>query len=147
MLLLIQLLESPSGLFSVPTKLIIIVAPINAFLNYILGQFSIYEVPLCRCQSVHHAVWGSPPVGMGFIGAPIATALSFNLMAIAGIIYCIYFGLFAYTAFSIVVNEFAIFLSHRSAHRMASILPSRIRPSRTRYGREIRSGGCRTDRV
>ncbi|KAG1725060.1 MATE efflux family protein [Suillus paluster] len=59
------------GLFAVPTKIILAVAPINALLNYVL-------------------VWGPEPVRIGFIGAPIATAISFNLISIASVIYGIF---------------------------------------------------------
>ncbi|KAG8960369.1 hypothetical protein FRC03_006608 [Tulasnella sp. 419] len=54
------------GLLHVPTIIVMIVAPINAVLNYIL-------------------VWGPGPfsgLGLGFIGAPIATAFSLNLSTI-----------------------------------------------------------------
>ncbi|KAI0825956.1 MATE efflux family protein [Irpex lacteus] len=60
------------GLFAAPTRVIICVAPINAILNYIL-------------------VWGPKPLRLGFIGAPIATAISFNLISICSVIYGIWF--------------------------------------------------------
>ncbi|KAH8110297.1 MATE efflux family protein [Phellopilus nigrolimitatus] len=60
------------GLFAVPTRVILAVAPINALLNYVL-------------------VWGPAPVRLGFIGAPIATAVSFNLIALASLLYGIFF--------------------------------------------------------
>ncbi|KAF8736131.1 hypothetical protein AX14_000853 [Amanita brunnescens Koide BX004] len=60
------------GLFAVPTRIIAIVAPINVCLNYLL-------------------VWGPPAIRLGFIGAPIATAISFNLVSIASIIYGMFF--------------------------------------------------------
>ncbi|OCH87072.1 MATE efflux family protein [Obba rivulosa] len=60
------------GLFTVPTRAILCVAPINAVLNYLL-------------------VWGPEPIRLGFIGAPIATAISFNLISIASIIYGVFF--------------------------------------------------------
>jgi MATE family multidrug resistance protein len=44
---------------SAPTIVISIVAPLNAFLNWLL-------------------VWGPKPVRLGFIGAPLATAMGFN---------------------------------------------------------------------
>ncbi|KAF7323676.1 RNA helicase [Mycena kentingensis (nom. inval.)] len=59
------------GLFAVPTRIICIVAPINAFMNYLL-------------------VWGPEPIRLGFIGAPIATACSFNLVCIMNIIYGVF---------------------------------------------------------
>ncbi|KAH9831196.1 MATE efflux family protein [Rhodofomes roseus] len=60
------------GLFTVPTRIIMVIAPINAVLNYVL-------------------VWGPEPVRLGFIGAPIATAVSFNLISLASIVYGIFF--------------------------------------------------------
>ncbi|GBE87674.1 Uncharacterized transporter [Sparassis crispa] len=60
------------GLFTVPTRIILVVAPINAILNYLL-------------------VWGPESIRLGFIGAPIATAISFNLISIASIIYGVFF--------------------------------------------------------
>ncbi|KAI0284705.1 MATE efflux family protein [Russula aff. rugulosa BPL654] len=60
------------GLFAVPTQIILVVAPINAILNYLL-------------------VWGPEPIALGFIGAPLATAISFNLISISSIIYGIFF--------------------------------------------------------
>ncbi|KAK0489073.1 MATE efflux family protein [Armillaria novae-zelandiae] len=60
------------GLFTVPTRIIFIVAPINALLNYIL-------------------VWGPEPIRLGFIGAPISTAISFNLVALLSTLYGVFF--------------------------------------------------------
>lgn len=60
------------NLFSVPTRIIMVVTPINAFLNYIL-------------------VWGPEPIRLGYIGAPLATAISFNLVSFLSIIYGIFF--------------------------------------------------------
>ncbi|KAF9476807.1 MATE efflux family protein [Pholiota conissans] len=56
------------GLFAVPTRIVFIVAPANAALNYLL-------------------VWGPAPIRLGFIGAPIATAISFNLIAFLSVLY------------------------------------------------------------
>ncbi|KAL8291589.1 hypothetical protein RQP46_002567 [Phenoliferia psychrophenolica] len=61
------------GLMHVPTILVCIVAPINVLLNYLL-------------------VWLPKPIGLGFIGAPIAAAISMNLMFAGGVIYCVFFG-------------------------------------------------------
>jgi hypothetical protein len=36
-------------------------------------------------------VWGPEPIALGFIGAPLATAISFNLISIASIVYGIFF--------------------------------------------------------
>ncbi|KAG2142385.1 mate-domain-containing protein [Suillus clintonianus] len=60
------------GLFVVPTRIILAVSPINALLNYVL-------------------VWGPEPIRIGFIGAPIATAISFNLISILSVIYGIFY--------------------------------------------------------
>ncbi|KAF8962337.1 mate-domain-containing protein [Flammula alnicola] len=60
------------GLFAVPTRIVFIVAPINALLNYLL-------------------VWGPAPIRLGFIGAPIATAISFNLISLMSILYGIFY--------------------------------------------------------
>ncbi|KAG1738313.1 mate-domain-containing protein [Suillus occidentalis] len=60
------------GLFVVPTRVILAVSPINAVLNYVL-------------------VWGPEPIRIGFIGAPIATAISFNLISISSVIYGIFY--------------------------------------------------------
>ncbi|KAK7683105.1 hypothetical protein QCA50_013778 [Cerrena zonata] len=60
------------GLFAVPTRVILCVAPINALLNYTL-------------------VWGPDAIRLGFIGAPIATAISFNLISIASIVYGVFY--------------------------------------------------------
>src|SRR5258708_23467704 len=35
--------------------------------------------------------WGPEPIALGFIGAPLATAISFNSMAISSIAYGIFF--------------------------------------------------------
>ncbi|KIK15434.1 hypothetical protein PISMIDRAFT_115194 [Pisolithus microcarpus 441] len=57
------------GFFSVPTRIIVVVAPLNAFLNWLF----VY------------------PLGLSFPGAPIATALSFNLVSFASIAYAYFF--------------------------------------------------------
>ncbi|KAI5475354.1 hypothetical protein MNV49_001585 [Pseudohyphozyma bogoriensis] len=59
------------GLMHVPTILLCFVAPLNMLLSYTL-------------------VW-SKPFGMGYIGAPIATCISMNLMFIGGVIYAYFF--------------------------------------------------------
>ncbi|KDR72491.1 hypothetical protein GALMADRAFT_252589 [Galerina marginata CBS 339.88] len=60
------------GLFTVPTRIVFIVAPTNAILNWLL-------------------VWGPKPIRLGFIGAPIATAISFNLISLMSIFYGIFY--------------------------------------------------------
>ncbi len=37
------------------------------------------------------SVWGPEPFALGFIGAPLATAISFNLISIASIVYGVFF--------------------------------------------------------
>ncbi|KAF6749045.1 mate-domain-containing protein [Ephemerocybe angulata] len=56
------------GLFTVPTRIILLVAPINAFLGWFL-------------------VWGPKPFNMGFIGAPIASVISYYLISLASFTY------------------------------------------------------------
>ncbi|KAG8213057.1 MATE efflux family protein [Butyriboletus roseoflavus] len=57
------------GLFDIPTRITLVVAPINAFLNWLF----VY------------------PLGLSFPGAPLATSLSFNLVSAASIIYGYYY--------------------------------------------------------
>ncbi|THV07085.1 MATE efflux family protein [Dendrothele bispora CBS 962.96] len=62
------------GRFTVPTRIIFIAAPVNAVLNYIL-------------------VWGPGRLEvfrLGFIGAPLATAISFNLVSLMSLGYGIW---------------------------------------------------------
>ncbi|CAE6467908.1 unnamed protein product [Rhizoctonia solani] len=56
------------GLMHVPSMIIGIIAPINALLNWIL-------------------VWGPQPIRLGFVGAPLATAISFNLISVCSVVY------------------------------------------------------------
>ncbi|KAG9123094.1 hypothetical protein FRC07_000239 [Ceratobasidium sp. 392] len=60
------------GLMHVPTIITIIIAPLNALLNYLL-------------------VWGPEPFRIGFIGAPIASSISYTLMAIISVLYAYLF--------------------------------------------------------
>ncbi|KAG8781578.1 hypothetical protein FRC12_021733 [Ceratobasidium sp. 428] len=60
------------GLMHVPTIITIIIAPLNALLNYIL-------------------VWGPKPINIGFVGAPIASSISYTLMAITSVLYAYFF--------------------------------------------------------
>ncbi|TFK22395.1 MATE efflux family protein [Coprinopsis marcescibilis] len=60
------------GHFTIPTRITLCVAPINALLNYLL-------------------VWGPDWIRLGFIGAPISTAVSFNLIAIISFAYGAYY--------------------------------------------------------
>ncbi|KAN0094813.1 MatE domain containing protein [Tylopilus felleus] len=60
------------GLFDVPARIICFVAPINILLSYLL-------------------VWGPDAIRLGFIGAPIATSISYNLISIASVFYGMFF--------------------------------------------------------
>ncbi|KAG0149555.1 hypothetical protein CROQUDRAFT_653357 [Cronartium quercuum f. sp. fusiforme G11] len=60
------------GLMFPPTLVVLFVAPLNAILSYFL-------------------VWGPEPYRLGFLGAPAATAFSFNLMGLLCLAYCIFF--------------------------------------------------------
>ncbi|KAI9570518.1 mate-domain-containing protein [Boletus coccyginus] len=57
------------GLFDIPTRITLVVAPINAFLNWLF----VY------------------PLGLSFPGAPLATALSFNFVSAASVFYGYYY--------------------------------------------------------
>lgn len=59
------------GLFTVPTQIILVIAPFNALLDYLL-------------------VWGPPQIRLGFIGGPLATAVSFNLVSLLSIVYLLW---------------------------------------------------------
>ncbi|CAE6458103.1 unnamed protein product [Rhizoctonia solani] len=56
------------GLMHVPSLIIGIVAPINGVLNWLL-------------------VWGPESIRLGFVGAPLATAISFNLISVCSVVY------------------------------------------------------------
>lgn len=56
------------GLFDVPTRILAVVAPLNAVLNYLL-------------------VWGPDCMQLGFIGAPIAAAISVNIGSLVYLFY------------------------------------------------------------
>ncbi|KAF8528115.1 multidrug/Oligosaccharidyl-lipid/Polysaccharide flippase [Hysterangium stoloniferum] len=60
------------GLFTIPTRIVIILAPVNALLNYLL-------------------VWGPKSIRFGFVGAPLATALSLNMMSLLNVLYGVYY--------------------------------------------------------
>ncbi|ESK90818.1 multidrug oligosaccharidyl-lipid polysaccharide flippase [Moniliophthora roreri MCA 2997] len=60
------------GLFTVPGYIIVAVAPINALVNYLL-------------------VWGPEVMRLGFIGAPIATSMSYYIISVSYIIYGTYY--------------------------------------------------------
>ena len=75
-------------MFAVPTKIIMVIAPINAALNYLLGLFIQFPrfsaLMLCK-------VWGPKPFALGFIGAPLASAISINIIAISSVVYGSFF--------------------------------------------------------
>ncbi|TKY87440.1 hypothetical protein EX895_004118 [Sporisorium graminicola] len=58
------------GLMHAPTVVLIFVSPLNAFANYLL-------------------VWGPESIRLGFIGAPLASALSMWLMAVLCFLQCV----------------------------------------------------------
>jgi MATE family multidrug resistance protein len=76
------------GLFAIPTQIIVIVAPINVVLNYMLGAYTSHSPILTL---TFDPVWGPEKIRLGFIGAPIATAVSFNLVSLMSICYGIYY--------------------------------------------------------
>lgn len=57
------------GLLHAPTVVLLIVSPLNAVVNYVL-------------------VWGPPSLRVGFLGAPLASALSMWLMAVLCVLQC-----------------------------------------------------------
>lgn len=64
-------LFQPLGLLHVPSLFICVIAPLNAILNYIL-------------------VWGPgpfAPLRLGFIGAPIASTISVNIMSLFYVVH------------------------------------------------------------
>ncbi|KAG6875644.1 hypothetical protein C0992_002978 [Termitomyces sp. T32_za158] len=60
------------GYFSVQTHIMLVVAPFNVLLNYLL-------------------VLGPAPFNLGFIGAPISVAISYTLVPLISIVYCVLF--------------------------------------------------------
>ncbi|KAK4705275.1 multidrug resistance protein, MATE family, partial [Phenoliferia sp. Uapishka_3] len=60
------------GLMLAPVLTLIVAAPLNVILNYIL-------------------VWGPDSVRIGFVGAPLATAISMNSMFIVSMIYAYFY--------------------------------------------------------
>ena len=70
-----------------PTRIILAIAPINAFLNW---YFGIRPVRLLAIRSLN-LVLIVYSLGLGFRGAPIATSLSFNLVSLTSIVYAYLF--------------------------------------------------------
>ncbi|KAH7325381.1 multidrug/Oligosaccharidyl-lipid/Polysaccharide flippase [Rhizoctonia solani] len=66
--IIIQRYFQAQGLMHVSSRILGIIAPINALLNWLL-------------------VLGPQPFRLGFIGAPIATSISFNLISVCSILY------------------------------------------------------------
>jgi hypothetical protein len=53
-----------------------------------LGSRSVYPIPQRYSTSCHpFSVWGPEPIRLGFIGAPIASAISFNLVSLISFAY------------------------------------------------------------
>ncbi|KAG6888807.1 hypothetical protein C0995_005827 [Termitomyces sp. Mi166 len=59
------------GHFYIQTRIVCIAAPFNMLINYLL-------------------VWGPPPIRLGFIGAPIASALTLHLISLTSLIHGTY---------------------------------------------------------
>lgn len=72
------------GLFDAPIYITMIVAPINILLNYLLGNINLVFV---HSAYLFLLVWGPEKIRLGFIGAPIATSISFNLITFLYLIY------------------------------------------------------------
>jgi multidrug resistance protein, MATE family len=79
------------SLFSVPTKMILIVAPINLLLNYTLGMFPLPHNSLCLIDRSLALVLGPPSVRLGFIGAPISTAICQYILLILHYSYAYFY--------------------------------------------------------
>ncbi|CAE6417067.1 hypothetical protein ACGC1H_002203 [Rhizoctonia solani] len=60
------------GLAHIPTAIMVVIAPVNALLCWLL-------------------IWGPKPFNAGFIGAPIASTISFNLMGVILLVYARWF--------------------------------------------------------
>ncbi|KAK4057374.1 ethionine resistance protein [Microbotryomycetes sp. JL221] len=60
------------GLMVAPVITLAVAAPLNVILNYLL-------------------VWGPEPIRLGFVGAPIASALSMFIMFITSVLYAVWF--------------------------------------------------------
>ena len=72
-----------------PARIIAFVAPINILLSYLLGDlFLTYG---CIMELIDVSVWGPESIRLGFIGAPIATSISYNLISVASIFYGVFF--------------------------------------------------------
>ena len=70
-----------------PTRIIVAIAPINAFLNWCFGMRSI-RLP---GDPITKAVFVVYRLGLGFPGAPIATSLSYTLVSLVSIVYAYLF--------------------------------------------------------
>jgi hypothetical protein len=46
---------------------------------------------LFRTHAICATVWGPEPVNLGYIGAPLATAISYNVVSIASVIYGVFY--------------------------------------------------------
>lgn len=55
------------------------------------ARFAPFGLPCTFRILTAHVVWGPEPIRLGFIGAPIATAVSFNLISLMSIIYGVFF--------------------------------------------------------
>jgi MATE family multidrug resistance protein len=72
----------------VPTYIVILVAPINILLNWLLGLCLVDRENLFTANFVlRKLVWGPEPFRLGYKGAPISTAISFNLISVLTLAY------------------------------------------------------------
>ena len=72
-----------------PTHIVFFAALIrvNALLNWHLSKYIPCTSNFNRRPIIRLIVWGPTPIRLGFIGAPIATAISFNLISIMSVCY------------------------------------------------------------
>lgn len=79
---------------NVPTRILVVIAPLNVLFNYLLGASMCLDREftfLTKIFGFDCIVWGPDSLRLGFIGAPIATALSMNLISIASLAYGVFF--------------------------------------------------------
>jgi multidrug resistance protein, MATE family len=60
-------------------------------MNYLLGESSLCSPPALGLLIDVGVVWGPDPMRLGFIGAPIAAAISMNLISLTSITYGLLF--------------------------------------------------------
>lgn len=78
------------GLIHLPTTIACVIAPLNVALNFILGRRWFVLADIEVGSTFHCLVWGPGPFSrfrLGFIGAPIASGISRNLMAVTYLVH------------------------------------------------------------